>query len=156
MRFDRVTRVGHVGLIFMAVIVIAICVAFLVFEPSLLAFAAAPLFVAGAAYALYRPTHLTYVLRASPQGLSAKPFVGRTVEATWADIAELQRWWAPSKILRTEHLRVVPRNGRSFAITSRMFKSGHETFEAFIASVEQQAPHARRTQPTRLIRFLIG
>jgi len=140
----------------MGAIVIAACIAFVILSPSLLTILAAPLLLGAGAYALYRPTHLTYVLRATPQGLSAKPLVGRTVEMTWADVTELQRWWAEQKILRTEHFRVVSRNGRSFAVASRMFKSGHETFEAFIESVEQQAPQARWTQPLRRIRFLLG
>jgi hypothetical protein len=55
-RFERATRSGHFGLIAMAVIISAFTVGLLVFSPSLVVILATPLFLAGAAYGLYRPT----------------------------------------------------------------------------------------------------
>ena len=155
-RFDKVTRAGHFGLAAMGLIMLLFFAAFLVLSPSLLVVVGTVLCGAGAAYALYRPTHLTYALRASDDGVEAVPFIGRPTRIAWTDVVEVQQWWAEQRILRTQHLRLVSRRRAAVTVPSRIFDAPDTDFEAFVGMVEARAPHAKRTEPSRLLRFLIG
>lgn len=155
-RFGWGTRIGSVAMAVFGTTFLAFCIAFLAARPSVITIMLAALGLSGAAYGVYRATHLAYRLEAEPQGLRGTPFLGPTVRMAWKDIGEIQRWWAPSSIVRTEHLRLVSRRGRSLTVTSRMFKSAPVSFEDFLAMIDRNAPKARSGRPSRIVRFLIG